>query len=134
MNKSEQQKRSDSTKRQGLFTRIISFIITLPLTILVTMIISIFVEWFVMYKFYPDMGANHSIQMLQQEAKYLNTHFKESLMGSKPIVLAGESITWVDDKVFKPLGIKGYKEKSKQEQSDWWKYIIAAYTLSLIHI
>ena len=129
MNNSEQQKRAQNTKRQGVFTKTVTFIISLPMPIFVTMIISICVEWFVMYKFYPEMGADHSLQILQQEAKYLNTHFKESLLGSNPITLAGDSITWVDDHIFNPLGIKEYKKRSKQERSDWWTVIVSAYTI-----
>ncbi|WP_157823681.1 MULTISPECIES: DUF4400 domain-containing protein [Pseudoalteromonas] len=143
MAKSEQHNQQDKAQRQGAFTKIVVFIISLPLTVLVTMIISILVEWSLLYycddgpdsnicqftDFKPEMGADHSKIMLNQEAKYINTHFKESIVGSTPIKLAGSSIRWFESNIFKPLGIDGLKSQSPSARGDAWDYLISAYTI-----
>lgn len=125
----EQHRQSDRTKRRGLVSRTISFVIGLPVTVLVTMIFSILVEWVVMHNYYPELGAGHSKQMLQEEARYLNSHFKKSLLGTKPVLLAGETIQWVDRNIFRPIGIEGYKNRSRQERGWAWKYVVSAYNM-----
>jgi len=107
------------------------------------MIMSVLVEWCVMYscnkgpeegvckfvQFSPNMGSEHSRLMLRQEALYLNEHFKKSIMGSEPIKLAGETITWVDQNIFVPIGINAYKVKAEHEKSWAWEYLMAAYNI-----
>ncbi len=129
MHKAEQHKPADRTQQQGLLTRIIKFIIRLPITVLITLLFSILVEWFVMHNYYPDLGAEHARQILQQDTRYLNQHFKDSLMGSKPLILAGETLRWVDVHIFKPFGIDAYKSKAKQERGWAWTYLMSAYTM-----
>ena len=143
MAKSEQQRQSDKTKRHGIFTKIVLFIMALPITVLVTMLISILVEWALIFHcddssgskvcsfadFKPNMGVEHSRNMLRAEAGYINSHFKKSLMGSAPVQMAGELITILEQNIFKPLGIDDYKNRSKQERSALWHYIVSAYTI-----
>lgn len=143
MAKSEQQRQTDKTKRHGLFTKIVLFLIALPVTVFVTMMVSILVEWALMFhcnedgrstvcqfaEFKKGMGVNHSRNMLKVEAGYVNAHFKESIMGSAPVLVAGKVITWTDKKIFEPLGIDKYKSKSDQERSAAWKYLVSAYTI-----
>lgn len=127
--RSEQQRQVDNSRRQGLISKFFTFLVSLPITLLVTMILSILVEWFVMYNYYPELGADHSKRMLQQEAKYLNKHFKESLLGTKPIQIAGKTVQWVDNNIFKPIGVHEYKRKSRQERSAIWDYGMSAYNM-----
>lgn len=141
--KSEQQRQTEKTKRHGIVTKIVLFIMALPVTVMVTMIVSILVEWGLIWhcndgpetgvcafaEFQPGMGVEHSGNMLRAEAGYVNQHFKDSLMGAAPVKLAGELITWTDNNVFRPLGIDDYIQKSNQEKGWAWNYLVSAYTI-----
>jgi integrating conjugative element membrane protein (TIGR03747 family) len=141
--KSEQQRQADKTKRHGVFTKIVIFVMALPITVMVTMIISILLEWGLIWHcddgpgttvcsfsdFQPGMGVDHSRNMLRAEAGYVNQHFKDSLMGSAPVKVAGELITWTDDTIFRPIGIDDYIRKSNQEKGWAWNYFVSAYTI-----
>lgn len=143
MAKSEQGNQKEKTKRHSIVTKILLFIMALPVTIFITMLLSILVEWALIFhcndgpdtkvcsfaSFEKGMGAYHSKSMLKQESMYINVHFKESLMGSSPITLAGKSIRWVDTNVFNPIGVNSYKNKSKGERGAGWDYLVSAYTM-----
>ncbi|MFB2639915.1 DUF4400 domain-containing protein [Shewanella bicestrii] len=133
----------DKTHRHGTFTIIVLFIMGLPIMALTTMVFSVIVEWGLIWGCNDDannricnfagfevgMGAEHSRLMLQVEAGYLNTHFKDSLMGAKPIQFAGKTLSSIDEALFKPLGIDDYKMRSIEERSWGWDYLVSAYTI-----
>lgn len=141
--RSEQQRQSDKTKRHGVFSKVVLFMMALPMTVMVTMIISILVEWGLIWHcndgpgtticawvdFQPGMGVDHSRKMLQTEAGYINQHFKNSLMGSTPVQLIGELIIWVDDHIFRRMGIDDYIRQSNQEKGWAWNYFVSAYLI-----
>lgn len=141
--KSEQQTQAANTSRQGIFTKMLVFLMGLPITIFVTVIISILVEWALIWHCNPGpdsrvcsfsgfdagMGVEHSRAMLRAEAIYVNTHFKDSLMGSKPVEMAGELIAWTDKNIFFPIGIEKYRNKAEQERDSAWQYFMSAYTM-----
>lgn len=140
---SHQRQQADKANRHGLFTKITLFLLALPVTILVTIVFSILVEWGLIFhcndgpgswvcrfaKFEAGMGIEHARIMLIDEYHYVNEHFKASLIGSRPAVMAGNLITWFDANVFKPLGIEEYRNKQDLDKGWAWKYLMAAYLM-----
>nr|WP_306822583.1 DUF4400 domain-containing protein [Shewanella algae] len=120
----------------------ISFIVGLPLMIIATSIVSILVEWVLIYScddgrssmptmcvisgFEVGMGEGHSKMMLNKEAMHLNSAFKESIIGSSPVIAIGEIIRWMDKNILEPVGYDKYKTRNLRNQTATWKYAVAS--------
>lgn len=142
MTQPEQKKAVDRTRRQGILTKTVTFILSLPVTVMVTLLISVLVEWGLIFHcdqasqaqtlcewtdFFPHFHENHARHMLNQEAQYLNQHFKDSVMGAEPIRWVGAVLQWVDSQIFQPLGVNKLKSSSSVTKLDReWIYLIAA--------
>ncbi|WP_045391787.1 TIGR03747 family integrating conjugative element membrane protein [Vibrio rotiferianus] len=131
--KSHQEQGRDRAQNAKLSTRIVNWVLGIPVAILITLIFSIVVEWVGMNLIWQDEGVNHSKAMFISEARYLNKHFQDSLIGSSPVRFIGFTIKVIDDEVFKPIGMGWYKNRTYR---GWrkvvWQHVVSAYYISKV--
>lgn len=123
---SQQEKQASKSRDVSLAGRFISFAIALPSTLIFSIIFSVIVEWVGMNFVWEDQGVNHSKAVFLSEANYVNRHFRESIMGSGPAIVAAKSVNWVDRNVFVPLGVYEFKQRNL-DGSTFWELVVSAY-------
>lgn len=89
--------RAEQVKRQKSFTmEVIGIAIDAVVLLIIAWVFSIIFEWIGMSFVWTEEGVMHSERMLSTELGYLNTDFKQSLLGSTPMDFAIRTATQVD--------------------------------------
>lgn len=75
---------SGTGQSPGAVGGIIGFIVTALFWLFFSLLLSIAIEWMGMTFWWPEAGAQHSIDMYEREISYLGTDLRHSLVSSDP--------------------------------------------------
>jgi integrating conjugative element membrane protein (TIGR03747 family) len=103
----KRQQSAQQSAEQGIISTIFLRLVQGLVFILLTLFFSIVIEWAGMATdFWEQPGAQHSAVMLEQELRYLNDDFKQSVLVEKPIDFAKTCAEQFYHYIFEVTGIK----------------------------
>ncbi len=81
--------------------------------LLVSLLASVLIEWVCMHLWWPELGSDHSRQMVEDESRFLDENLSSSWACSAPLVAVGSLLTGLGD-TFKQSGLLA-------PLSQWWQ-------------
>lgn len=77
-------------------------------TLLLSLILSIIIEWICMTWVWAEAGAEHSKAVMYEEFAWFSSEFRQSLIYSKPVAFAEESIRFLREWLLIKTGIQSW--------------------------
>lgn len=99
-----------------------SFIGRLLGTLIGSLILSIIIEWVGMAFIWQDQGVNHSKQMMAQEFAWFSNEFQQSLLYSRPVALAQETVQFLYQWIFVKTGLQTWLDTPKSSEWELWLF------------
>ncbi|MDU8924310.1 TIGR03747 family integrating conjugative element membrane protein [Pasteurellaceae bacterium LIM206] len=92
--------------KSTLFGKIIGFLV-------LSLLFSIIIEWVCMTFVWAEPGAEHSKQMMLNEFNWFSSEFQQSLLYSKPVAFAEETIRFLHEWLFMKTGLQDWLNTPK---------------------
>lgn len=110
--------------RRGLLGNLLSLLGRTLGILVVSLVFSIVIEWIGMIWFWPELGAQHSKQMMLDEVQYFSVHFTQSILHADPVVLATYVMDTVHQYVFVKSGLLAWLNSVQDPSSPGYALII----------
>lgn len=119
--------RTQPQKKQGIIGAIIS-------TLLLSLLLSIVVEWVCMTWVWTEAGAEHSKAVMYEEFGWFSSEFQHSLLYSKPVALAEETIRFLHQWILVKTGIQSWLDNPGKGFSQIVYHYAGAYIEAMFYV
>ena len=114
------------TRRSGAVRNFVGWIGKVLRLLLASLIVSVAIEWIGMQVWWPELGVEHSRQMVQAESAFLDRNISFSWAQSKPAVAinrlgARASLVMSESRIAKYLADWSRRLKNRLESSSAWR-------------
>ena len=91
--------KTPATQPRGVVARSAAAVAKLLRLLLVSLLVSVLAEWAGMHFWWPELGSDHSRQMVEVESRFLDEHQPSLWVASVPAITAGDVLSRLSERI-----------------------------------